>query len=95
MSVKYQVCSLIPRFNEYRGTGSGGWRATMARMVIECPECRTHASQGTNYAMLLDLAEGGKLTCQCPLCDHYWRPSMAEQALIAANLRQMIQAKNG
>jgi hypothetical protein len=60
-------------------------------MVIECPECRTLASQGSNYAKLLDLAEGCKLTCQCPRCDYYWKPTNAEQALIAANLRRIMQ----
>jgi hypothetical protein len=60
-------------------------------MVIECPECRTLANQGTNHAKLLALAESLTLTCQCARCDYHWRPSRAEQTLIAADLRRLMQ----
>jgi hypothetical protein len=56
-------------------------------MVIECPECHERASQGTNHQQLVELAEEGNLVCTCFICGHSWKPSLAEQKLIAANLR--------
>jgi uncharacterized C2H2 Zn-finger protein len=59
-------------------------------MVARCPQCGGLASQGKNYEKLLQLAEVGELVCRCPYCDDSWKPSPADQQLIAANLRQLI-----
>jgi hypothetical protein len=59
-------------------------------MVARCPQCGSLATQGKNYEKLLRLAEVGELICDCPYCYDSWRPSKADQRLIAANLRQLI-----
>jgi hypothetical protein len=56
-------------------------------MVIECPECHELASQGTNHRQLVELAEEENLVCTCFICGYSWKPSLAEQKLIAAKLR--------
>lgn len=61
-------------------------------MVIKCPKCGGLPTQGTNYEKFLELAEVGKLECICGTCDYTWKPSPADQKVIAANIRRLMAA---
>jgi hypothetical protein len=63
-------------------------------MYIECPECHALPTQGANYAAQIELADAGEFTAMCAVCGHSWRPSPAEQKLIANNIKQYVADNN-
>jgi len=62
-------------------------------MEVECPQCHTLVNQGTSYARLLDLTQASQLICHCSQCDITWRPSEAEQAVLATKVRLLFLKK--
>lgn len=59
-------------------------------MVVKCPKYRNPVPQGNLYEKLLASAESSNLECYGAVCDLTWKPSAAEQALMAANLRKLV-----
>jgi hypothetical protein len=46
--------------------------------------------QGRNYEKILALAEAGVFEAFCPTCGDSWKPTPADQKLIAANVRRLM-----
>jgi len=59
-------------------------------MGLKCPNCDGFPIQGSNYEKILALAETGTFEGLCGTCGHSWKPSPADQKVIAANVRRMI-----
>jgi len=59
-------------------------------MAIKCPTCGGDPPQGSNYQKILDRVEAGDFEAYCGTCRDSWKPSPAEQKLIATNLRRMM-----